>query len=116
MLLDKFLYGRPGYCLVQDLADQGLALSMGTLAGGLRAIARLFEPGYEALREELRGAEHGHADETRWEVFVDIEGKRGHRWYLRVFQSRAVAYYVLDASRSAVPSAVLAELDRGTIS
>ncbi|MBK6973333.1 MAG: IS66 family transposase [Sterolibacteriaceae bacterium] len=117
VLLDKFLYGRPSYRLVQDLADQGLNLSMGTLTGGLQAIAPLFEPVYEALLDELRAGAHWHADETRWEVFVDIEGKRGHRWYLWVFQSRAVAYYVLDASRSAaVPSAVLAEVDGGTIS
>jgi transposase len=102
---------------VQDLADQGLALSMGTLSGGLQAIAPLFVPLYEGLLEQLRSAAHWHADETRWEVFVDIEGKRGHRWYLWVFQSPAVAYYVLDPSRSAaVPTEVLAGVGGGTIS
>ena len=117
VVLDKFLYGRPSYRLVQDLADQGLALSMGTLSGGLQAIAPLFVPLYEGLLEQLRSAAHWHADETRWEVFVDIEGKRGHRWYLWVFQSPAVAYYVLDPSRSAaVPTEVLAGVGGGTIS
>lgn len=117
VVLDKFMYGRPSYRLVQDLADQGLALSMGTLTGGLQAIAPLFVPLYEALLDKLRSAQHWHADETRWEVFVDIDGKSGHRWYLWVFQSRAVAYYVLDESRSAaVPTEVLAGVDGGTIS
>ena len=117
VLLDKFLYGRPSYRLVQDLADQGLELSMGTLTGGLQCIAPLFVPLYEALLDKLRRGEHWHADETRWEVFVDIDGKSGHRWYLWVFQSSAVAYYVLDESRSAaVPTAVLAGVDAGTIS
>ena len=106
MLLDKFLYGRPSHRLLQDLADQGLHLSTGSLTGGLHAIAPLFAPLDEALRGKLRSERHWHADETRWEVFVEIDGKIGHRWYLWVFQSRSVAYYVLDPSRSAaVPSA-----------
>jgi transposase len=117
VLLDKFLYGRPSYRLVQDLADQGLSLSMGSLTGGLQAIAPLFAPLYDALLEKLRGEDHWHADETRWEVFVEIEGKSGHRWYLWVFQCSGVSYYVLDASRSAaVPSAVLAGVKGGYIS
>jgi transposase len=117
VLLDKFLYGRPSCRLVQDLGDQGLNISMGTLTGGLQAIAPLFVPPYEALRDKLRGEAHWHADETRWEVFVEIEGKSGHRWYLWVFVSCAVAYYVLDPSRSAaVPSALLGGVDGGTIS
>jgi transposase len=117
VLLDKFLYGRPSYRLVQDLADQGLALSMGSLTGGLQAIAPLFVPLKAALLGKLREEPHWHADETRWEVFVEIEGKSGHRWYLWVFQSRSVAYYEIDESRSsAVPSAVLAGVAGGTIS
>jgi len=117
VLLDKFLYGRPSYRLVQDLADHGLDVSMGTLTGGLQAIAPLFVPLYEALLDKLRAEQHWHADETRWEVFVEIEGKSGHRWYLWVFVSQAVVYYVLDESRSAaVPTAVLAGVDGGTLS
>jgi transposase len=117
VLLDKFLYGRPSYRLVQDLADQGLSISMGSLTGGLQAIAPLFAPLSEALLDKLRRERHWHADETRWEVFVEIDGKSGHRWYLWVFQSRSVAYYKLDASRSAaVPSVVLAGVKGGCIS
>ena len=117
VLLDKFLYGRPSYRLVQDLADQGLNLSMGSLTGGLQAIAPLFAPLMQELLSKLRGERHWHADETRWEVFVEMEGKSGHRWYLWVFQSPSVAYYRLDTSRSAaVPSAVLAGVEGGIIS
>jgi transposase len=117
VLLDKFLYGRPSYRLVQDLADQGLRLSMGSLTGGLHAIAPLFAPLAEALLGKLRGERHWHADETRWEVFVEIDGKSSHRWYLWVFQSCSVAYYKLDPSRSAaVPSALLAGVKGGCIS
>ena len=117
VLLDKFLYGRPSYRLVADWADHGLKLSAGTLTGGLKTLAPLFEPLEQALLAKLRSQRHWHADETRWQVFVDIEGKLGHRWYLWVFQSPSVVHYVLDPSRSAaVPVAELAGVQGGVIS
>ena len=117
VLLDKFLYGRPSQRLVQDLADHGLELSVGSLAGGLQAIAPLFAPLQQALLDRLRREPHWHADETSWPVFAEVEGKSGHRWYLWVFQSRSVVYYVLDESRSSrVPAAVLGGVRTGVIS
>lgn len=116
-LLDKFLYGRASYRWIQQMTDRGVKLSAGTLNGGLQAIAPLFEPLYQALLPRLRAEPHWHADETRWEVFVEREDKAGHRWYLWVFQSRSVVYYVLDPSRSStVPAAVLQGVDSGLIS
>ena len=41
-----------------------------------------------------------HADETRWQVFVMLEGKVGYRWYLWVFHSREVVVFILAAGRS----------------
>lgn len=117
VLLDKFLYGRPSHRLLQELADHGLPMSAGTLAGGLQTLAPLFVPLNEALREKLRSEPHWHADETRWEVFVELEGKLGHRWYLWVFQSRSVVHYVLDESRSSsVVEAELAGVEHGHLS
>jgi transposase len=117
VLLDKFLYGRPSHRLLQDLSDHGLNMSPGTLAGGLHALAPLFAPLDQALVRKLRDEPHWHADETRWAVFVDVEGKVGHRWYLWVFHSHSVVHYVLDASRSAaVVEAELAGVDSGFIS
>jgi len=100
VLLDKFAYGRPSQRLVLDLAAHGLQMSPGTLAGGLQAIAPVFEPIAQALMARLRSEHHLHADETRWAVFMDIEGKVGHRWYLWVFHARSVVHYVLDPARS----------------
>jgi transposase len=42
-----------------------------------------------------------HGDETRWEVFEEIEGKTGHRWYLWVMQSASVVYYQMAPGRGA---------------
>ena len=117
VLLDKFLYGRPSHRLLQDLSDHGLKMSPGTLAGGLHALAPLFEPLDQALVRKLRSEPQWHADETRWAVFVDLADKVGHRWYLWVFHSRSVVHYVLDESRSAeVVEAELAGVDSGFIS
>lgn len=117
VLLDKFLYGRPSARLLQDLAGHGLNMSPGTLAGGLQALAPLFEPLEQALVAKLRSQAHWHADETRWAVFVEIEGKVGHRWYMWVFHSPSVVHYVLDQSRATqVVQDELAGVQRGIIS
>jgi transposase len=117
VLLDKFLYGRPSRRLLQDLASHGLNMSPGTLAGGLQALAPVFEPLNRALQGKLRSEAHWHADETRWAVFVTLQGKVGHRWYLWVFHSPSVVHYVLDRSRSTkVVQGELEGVKRGIIS
>ncbi|MBC7609614.1 MAG: transposase [Polaromonas sp.] len=75
VLLDKFAYGRPSQRLLQDLADHGLIMAPGTLAGGLQAIAPLFKPLDDELIAKLRSEPYWHADETRWAVFAEIIGK-----------------------------------------
>lgn len=118
VLLKKFQYGQPTNRLLQDLGDQGLPVSAGTVAGGLQTIAPLFMPIMEALYCQQMGEALFHNDETRWEVFVEIEGKNGSRWYLWVTRSKSVVYYCIDPSRStAVPGAHFAglQLDRAII-
>lgn len=69
----------------------------------------MFKPLETALQTKLRTEPYWHADETRWAVFVDMQGKVGHRWYLWVFQSRSVVHYMVDPSRAA--EVIIAELD-----
>lgn len=108
VLLSKFVYGQPSARLLQDWRDQGLNISQGTLTDGLHCLLPMFEPLVEAGLAQLRRATHWHADETRWEVFEELEGKVDHRWYLWVFKSQTVVCFVLDPSRSAkVPGAAL---------
>jgi transposase len=57
-LLDKFLYGRASTRWIQSMADRGLQISAGSLSGGLRAIAPLFAPLYQALLPRLRAEPH----------------------------------------------------------
>lgn len=115
-LLGKFKYVRPSNRELAHLGDLGVDLAPGTLCGGFEQLAPLFVPLYEACLPQLREDRQWNADETRWEVFAELEGKTGHRWYLWVFRSRTVVYYVLDPSRSAqVIEKVLGVLDSGVI-
>ena len=111
VLLGKYRYGQPSNRLLQDLADQDLPVSPGTLAGGLQRLSGLFEPLLEALYCKQMSEQLFHNDETRWEVFVELEGKVGTRWYLWLTRSTSVVFYCIDPSRSAaVPGAHFAGL------
>src|SRR3954451_11869069 len=100
VLLDKFLFYRPTYRLLEDLSTQGLDLSQGTLTDGLQRLLPLFEPLYDHLIEHSQQQTLWHADETRWLVFATWEGKVGHRWYLWVFHAADVVVFVLSPGRS----------------
>jgi transposase len=116
VLLDKFLFQRPTYRLLEDLRTQGLDLSQGTITDGLQRILPLFEPLYARLVEQSRKQALWHADETRWLVFVTVEGKVGHRWYLWVFHAAEVVVFVLDPSRShEVPEAHFGPVEEGIL-
>ena len=101
ILLSKFHYAQPTHRYLEDLSDQALPVSPGTVAGGLQKIAPLFEPIMEELYQKQMTETLFHNDETRWEVFVEMEGKVGTRWYLWVTRSKSVIYFILDPSRSA---------------
>ena len=117
LLLSKFLYGQPTARLLQDRTERGLPIAQGTVTEGLQRLAPLIEPTREAWLDQVRRATHWHADETRWEVFEDLPGKAGHRWYLWVFKAQKAVVYVLDPSRSsAVPGKVLDSADGGILS
>src|SRR5437763_624257 len=100
LLLDKYLFYRPTSRCLADWATHGLDLSLGTITDGLKRLAPLFEPVYEALVRRSQEQTLWHADETRWLVFVVTEGKVGYRWYLWVFHSTEVVVFVLAAGRS----------------
>lgn len=106
ILLDKFLFLRPTNRLLDDLKTHELFLAQGTLTDGLKTIAPLFDPIYDALIKKNLQEDRWHADETRWLVFATLEGKAGYRWYMWVFGSLSTVVYKLDPSRSsAVPKA-----------
>lgn len=117
ILLEKFLFQRPLYRIRSVLALEGLYVSQGTLTGGLKRIEGLFQPLYERICVRSREAKHWHMDETRWLVFVEIEGKANHRWWLWVVITNDTVVYLLEPTRSAaVPKQHLGEGAEGIIS
>ena len=116
VLLDKYLYGRPTHRLCQELSHHGLPLAQGTLTGGLQRLAELFEPMMLVLYERQMSEKLFHGDETRWEVFEEVKGKIGHRWYLWVMQSASVVFYRMAPGRGAdVPKAHFAKLHKDLV-
>jgi transposase len=100
ILLDKYLFQRPTYRLLEALRLHDLDLSLGSITDGLKHLEPLFTPLYESLVAHSQEQTFWHADETRWQVFVTIEGKVGQRWYLWVFHAADVVVFVLSPTRA----------------
>src|ERR1700730_1252654 len=100
ILLGKFASQRPTERLLAQWKLSGLDLAAGTVTGGLQRLEPLFVPLYEALVARPQQARYWQADETRWYVFADQEGKVGHRWWLWVFVSEDCTVFYLDPRRS----------------
>jgi transposase len=101
ILLDKYLSSQATHRRLSDFAHLGFPLSQGTVTGGLRRLAPLFEPLVEAMRDQQLTERLFHADETGWKVFEEIDHKAGHRWYLWVTQSPSVVHYRMAPGRDA---------------
>ena len=100
ILLEKFAYHRPIARLLTNWRERGLDLAPGTIADGLQRLTPLFEPIYQALLERNAQSDYNQADETRWLVFIEQEGKVGHLWWLWAFLGEDTVVYRLDPSRS----------------
>jgi transposase len=100
ILLDKFASYRPTQRLLEQWRFLGLDLAPGTITDGLRRLQPLFAPILEALLQRNRAAHYKQADETRWLVFVEVQGKVGFGWWLWAFSSPDTVVYLLDVSRS----------------
>ena len=100
VLLDKFAGHRPTERLLAHWRWLGLDMAAGTVADGLKRLGPLFRPLHEALLERNARSPFAQADETRWMVFIEHEGKAGHQWWLWVFLGEDTVAYRLDPRRS----------------
>jgi transposase len=99
VLIGKFFSHMPIARLLAEWELLGLKLSAGTIAGGLQRLEPLFTPVYEALLARNAQSPFGQGDETRWMVFIDQEGKVGHRWWLWAFLGLDTVVFRLDPTR-----------------
>jgi transposase len=100
VLLAKYFNHQPTERLLASWELLGLDLAASTVNAGLERLQPLFVPIYQALQERNRLSAYQQADETRWLVFVEKDGKQGHRWWLWVFHGEDTVVYVLDPCRS----------------
>jgi transposase len=100
ILLGKYFSHQPIGRQLAAWRLRGLDLAAGTVNGGLQHLEPLFQPLYDALLEHSAQAGFAQADETRWLVFIEHEGKVGHRWWLWVFLTEDSVVFRLDPSRS----------------
>jgi transposase len=116
ILLDKYNSCRATHKLLDDLRSHGLDLASGTVLGGLKRLARFFEPVYDKLVQRSRQQGLWGADETRWPVFQVVSGKVGHRWYLWLFECKDSVVFTLDKGRAHdVPEDHFGEKARGIV-
>jgi len=100
ILVDKFHGQVPLERQLQQWRLFGLDLATGTVSAGLQRLEPLFTPVYQALLMRNSQSTYKQADETRWFVFVDYEGKSNHLWWLWVFLGADTVVYRLDPHRS----------------
>ena len=99
ILLDKYFGYRPTERLLGSWRLLDLDLAPGTVTDGLQRLEALLRPIYQALQERNRQGNMHQADETRWPVFVIVEGKAGYGWWLWVFLGPDTVVFVLNVSR-----------------
>jgi len=99
ILLDKYFTYRPTERLLNSWRLLGLDLAPGTITDGLRRLEILLRPIYEALKQRNPQGDLHQGDETRWQVFVPMEGKEGFGWWLWLVKSLDTVIYLLDPSR-----------------
>jgi transposase len=100
ILLDKYFSYRPTERLLASWRLLSLDLAPGTVTDGLQRLEVLLRPIYEALKKRNPHGDLHQSDETRWRVFVILEGKQGYGWWLWVVLGLDTVTYLLDASRS----------------
>jgi transposase len=100
ILLDKYLSYRPTERLLASWRTLGLDLAPGTVTDGLEQLEVLLRPIDEALKQRNPRGDLHQGDETRWRVFIALEGQEGYGWWLWVVLGPDTVVYRLDARRS----------------
>jgi transposase len=99
ILLDKYFTYRPTERLLNSWRLLGLDLAPGTVTDGLARLEVLLRPIYEALKERNPHGDLHQGDETRWRVYVALEGKEGYGWWFWMVKGPDTVIYLLEPSR-----------------
>src|SRR6516165_3811907 len=116
ILLDKYFSYRPTERLLASMRLWGLDLAPGTVNDGLKQLELLLRPIDEALKTRNSAGDLHQGDETRWRVFLALEGKQGYGWWLWVVLGPDTVIYLLESTRShTVPEGHFRAESRGVL-
>jgi transposase len=100
-LLRKFDLWMPLERMIREWRELGVPVSGGTWCGVWQRLVGFFSALAEAIQSAAQQEGQFLMDETRWEVFVAVEGKDSHRWWLWVVVTPKAKVYILAPSRGA---------------
>ncbi len=115
VLLNKYKNHMPVEQQVKERADWGLAVSSGSLFGGLKKIYYLYlERLYLELVKSVQESRYIHIDESGWKLFALI-GKKGNCngfiWVYVCKDIRAVVYVIRPGRGASIPCETLFDMD-----
>jgi transposase len=115
VLLNKYKNHMPVERQVKDMADYGLAVSSGSIFGGLKKIYPLYlEPLYMELVKSVRESRHIHIDESGWKLFALIDEKgncNGFVWVYVCKDIKSVVYVIHPSRGASVPCKTLFDMN-----
>lgn len=102
IIFDKYYGQRPTHRSLGILETFGLNVSQGTFTNGLKKLhhKRVFKPLIDEIRDRVLASKRQQKDETGWKVFQEMEGKKGHSWWLWVTRVEDCCFFQIDPSRS----------------
>jgi transposase len=108
VLLKKFEFKQPLQRIVAEFKTLGLEVSPGTLTGGLEKIQPMLQPLAGEFVLRARGGSHWHMDESRWPMFVLVEGEQAgegnspqkKKWWAWVVVGLEATAFLLEPTRS----------------
>jgi transposase len=106
LLLKKFDFLQPVQRTIRELQSLGLEVSPGTLTGGLKKIAPMLQPLAGQFVLQAREGPYWHMDETRYPMFVLVEGESQdpsqprRKWWMWVVVGLDATAYLLEPTRS----------------
>jgi transposase len=100
-LLRKFDLWIPLERTIREWRELGVPISAGTWCGVFQRLVPLLVPLAQAIQSAAQQERQFLMDETGWMVFVEVEGKKSHRWWLWVAVTPKAKVYILAPSRGA---------------
>jgi transposase len=102
IIFDKYFGQRPTQRALRLLETFGLEVPQGTFTNGLKRLHnnQVFKPLIDDVKSRILASNWQQKDETGWKVFQEIDGKKGHSWWLWATRAQDCCLFHIDPHRS----------------